>query len=101
MFQWLAFLSDVVTDSSKHFALAALMGLLGFWWTWIILYASLSGVEILTRRRASTVVVYGIAICCLLAGLACVLASHWLLDYWGGLLSAPLGPPLELDLGGL
>jgi hypothetical protein len=99
--EWLTFIIDTLADEQKHFLLSSAMGCLGFAWTWITLFASFYGLEVLTQRRASMVVGYGILICCIAVGIGFALAAHWGLDYWRHLYTTPLNPPLNLQKPGV
>jgi len=94
--EWLTALIYLITDESKHFALSAFMGVLGYSLMLIILSAIVLVWQVLTHRKASMGVGYGMITCCLLVGLSFALASHWLLDYVSLWWVTPLGPSLDL-----
>lgn len=91
--EWLNFIMDMLADESKHFVLSAFLGSLGFVLTWTKLSAFFYGLELLTRRRASTEVGLGILISSIAVGIGFALAGHWLLDYWQYIYTTPLNPP--------
>ena len=97
-FWLLADTMDMLYDPLLHFLLpfsAALLvgrGMLGIF---SVLYRKSVP---LTPKWVNTVVVGGIAICCLLAMVAIGSLFHYLLDYVLYLWDMPLGEPLELEL---
>jgi uncharacterized metal-binding protein len=80
-----------------HFALAFCVGLLGFLPMLTTSLALCSLVERLTRSTTRSVVVYGILLISILAGLALALLSHWALDAVITWYQTPLGPSLDIS----
>jgi len=93
---WLTALIYLVTDESKHFALSAFMGSLGFWSTWITLSAILWASRQSIRPKVFMAVAFGMAISSWLVGLSFAWASHWALDFVSLWWVTPLGPSLDL-----
>lgn len=92
----LAWLLKFITDESKHFLLAASMGLLVYSLTWITLRGMCWAFAKLTSKPRSWDAGWLIHLSCLLLGLSAALVSHWLLDYFSVWYTTPLGPPLKL-----
>jgi len=98
---WIHSLAEIIMDTPNLFWIASVLGLLAFYMTWITLFAMLSGAVFLSQRQPGRVIVYGIIVCSMLVGIAAGLASHWALDILSNTLTTPLGPPLEIEIGGL
>jgi hypothetical protein len=94
--EWLnAFLHNWVLDAAHHWLLASSLGFVASWWMLTTFYAPLSMVYGLLRLPVSRAAIYGILICCLLAGLSLALLSHSWLDGFATWYRTPLGPPLN------
>jgi hypothetical protein len=97
----LELIHNLLLDEGKHFLFSSLVGGSASCLTLIICYALSCAWERLTRRKMSTAAVFFTIGLCLLAGLSAALLSHAFLDGFSLWYVTPLGPPLQIDTGGV
>lgn len=94
------FIRATFLDEGKHFLLAFSLGSLAYALISIICYVLSCAWERLTHRRMSMAAVCFTVGLCLLAGVSVALLSHAWLDGFSLWYTSPLGPPLQINLGG-
>ena len=90
-------LADWAAEEPHHLFLAIVSGLLAFPFIWIMLSILRYYVRLFLKRWSVSRLVF---ITALVIVLLLGAVSYLALDYFTAWYTAPMGPPLELDLGG-
>ena len=96
MWENLASLLNILTDSARHFLFSGFVGLLVFALiliTWHVLKKLFPQAIWMRYMDASLFILFLAALCALLAALA----GHYLLDQFAAWYNTPLGPPMTIE----